>query len=285
MFEFTDDCMTGFDMIDEEHKQLFSIINQLVETIGKYERGEYDEHKVEDYLQYFLEYGENHFAHEEAMMKKMNDSELKRQQYDHHFFMQKMQSIDLMELSDDEKKPIIKELLLYMIKWLYSHILNSDTLIGKVRHLSENPVIHHNEVTGSDEVVYCEFRPQYHTGIPEIDEEHAELFAIINDVYKVVEEDYSDDKYDEAMSLLDRLEEYADTHFSHEEEIMKEHNYPELALQQAAHASFITRLAEKDMGESENNRKAFLEDLLDFLYAWLGNHIMKMDKKIAQYIG
>lgn len=283
MFKFTEDCMTGIDIIDGEHKQLFEIINHLGNALDKgmdyVKKGE-----IEDYIQYFIEYGKNHFAHEEAWMERHHDHELQKQRFDHQFFMNKMESIDLMGLNDEEKFPIIKELLVYMIKWLYGHILNSDTLIGKVVHLQESPVVHHNERNGRDEVVYCEFLPKYYTGIEQIDKEHEKLFAIINDVYKMVEEEYNNEKYDEILGLLDRLEEYTQTHFGHEEEIMEKYNFPELDFQRNAHTYFIERLSDRDMGEELENSKEFLENLLDFLYAWLANHIMKHDIKIAKYI-
>lgn len=284
MFQFTEDCKTGIQVIDEEHRQLFGIINRLVNTLENYETTHPDEREVENYIQYFIEYGQNHFAHEEKWMEKHHDSELQRQRFAHQFFMNKMHSIDLLELSDEEKRPIIKDLLIYMVKWLYGHILNSDTLIGKVVHLSEKPAVHHNDETGEDEVVYCEFLPKYHTGVPQIDAEHEKLFAIINDIYKIVEEEYSEERYDDVLSLLDRLEEYTQSHFTHEEEIMEQHHFPELEFQKNAHASFIERLSDRDMGENMENPKEFLEDMLDFLYAWLGNHILKYDKKIGKYV-
>ena len=283
MFKFTEDCMTGIDIIDEEHKQLFEIINHLFDTLTNV-KDNVNKMEIEDYIQYFIEYGKNHFAHEEAWMERHNDPELQRQRFAHQFFMDKMLSIDLIGLDDEEKRPITKDLLVYMIKWLYGHILNSDTLIGKVVPLSKTPVVRHNEENNTDEVVYCEFLPKYHTGIEQIDKEHETLFAIINDVYKLVEENYTDDKYDEVLALLDRLEQYTQTHFSHEEEIMEAHNFPELDFQRNAHASFIERMSDRDMGEKVENPKEFLENLLDFLYAWLGNHIMKHDTKIAKYV-
>ena len=283
MFEFTEDCMTGIDMIDEEHKQLFEIINHLVDTLSSDEDSG-NEKEIEDYIQYFIEYGKNHFAHEEAWMERHHDTELQRQRFAHQFFMNKMQSIDLLGLNDKEKRPITNDLLVYMIKWLYGHILNSDTLIGKVVRLSDAPVIRRNEESNEEEVIYCEFLPKYHTGVEQIDKEHEKLFAIINDIYKLVEENYDDGKYDEVLGLLDRLEEYTQTHFRHEEEIMEQNHFPELEFQRNAHASFIERLSDRDMGEGLENPKEFLENLLDFLYAWLGNHIMKHDKKIAKYV-
>ncbi len=64
---------------------------------------------------------------------------------------------------------------------------------------------------------------------------------------------------------------------------MEQIGYPKLEDQRRAHAVFLDRLEEKDLGENLENQQEYLEDLLDFLYAWLGNHILKMDKPIGSY--
>ena len=121
-------------------------------------------------------------------------------------------------------------------------------------------------------------------GIGSIEEAGEVTKAAGLDVYKMVEEEYNNEKYDDILGLLDRLEEYTQTHFWHEEEIMEKYNFPELDFQRNAHTYFIERLSDRDMGEELENSKEFLENLLDFLYAWLANHIMKHDIKIAKYI-
>ncbi len=284
MFEFTQDHMTGIKMIDEEHKQLFQIIDHLVGTIEDYEGSKSEGKEIEDYIHYFIEYGVNHFAHEEAWMAQHHDQELQRQHFDHQFFLNKMRSIDLIGLTDEEKLPITKELLIYMVKWLYGHILNSDILIGKIVHLSEASVVRRSKESDQEEVVYCPFEEKYYTGVEMIDREHEKLFQIINDIYKLVEEEYSADRYDEVLGLLDRLEEYTQTHFSHEEELMEQNDFPELEFQRNAHVSFIERLSDRDMGESMADPREFLEGLLDYLFAWLGNHILRHDRKIGKYV-
>jgi hemerythrin len=63
---------------------------------------------------------------------------------------------------------------------------------------------------------------------------------------------------------------------------MESIEYAGLDAQRRAHESFLMRLEDKDEAEEAENRMTFLEDLLDFLYAWLGRHIMKMDKLIPK---
>ena len=33
MYQFTEDCLTGNEIIDEEHRQLFQTINEIAETL------------------------------------------------------------------------------------------------------------------------------------------------------------------------------------------------------------------------------------------------------------
>ncbi|MDE6903769.1 MAG: bacteriohemerythrin [Lachnospiraceae bacterium] len=269
-FQFTDDCIIGIEQIDVEHQYLFTIMNQIVDTLENNEGIPDESQKLETYIARLKEYGQIHFSHEEAYMEEHQDLELERQKREHKYFMARLNAIDLMDLNHEEKRKILEDMLQYLTKWLYQHILGSDTLIGKVRHLASESV--HG--------CYCEFAPKYATGISHIDEEHKGLFEIINNAYRLVEENTFGDKYDEIMTVIDQLEEYTKVHFSHEEEYMESTSYPHLEAQRRAHDIFLSKLEDKDFGENERDQQAYLEDLLDFLFAWLSNHILKMDKGI-----
>lgn len=272
-FQYTGDCIIGVEQIDVEHQYLFMLMNQLMEAI----HGEAGPEGLESYVDRLIEYGEVHFAHEEAYLEETGDVELSRQRRDHKLFLQRMRSLDMMDLATEEKKAILTDTLSYLTKWLYGHILGSDTLIGKVEHIA--PYV-------ADEDDFCKFTEKYMTGIEMIDEEHRGLFAIIGNAYRMVdsiEPGQIRDHYDDIMHLLDQLEEYTEVHFTHEEEYMERIHYPKLDAQRRAHRMFLEKLEDKDLGENEENQQAYLEELLDFLYAWLGNHILKMDKPIGDY--
>lgn len=270
-FQYTQDCIVGVEQIDEEHQYLFSLMNQLMDSVSSGDGAK----QLEPYIRKLVEYGEVHFAHEEAYLEKMGDIELPRQKRDHMLFMNRMKSLDLLDLDDKEKHKLLEDTLIYMTKWLYNHILGSDTLIGKVEHIAEYVV---------DEEEFCKFTQKYMTGVELIDNEHRRLFEIIGEAYRIVEKDTVSDRYDEIMHLLDRLEEYAEVHFSHEEQLMEQIQYPWINEQRRAHTIFLEKMEDKDFGENEENQQEYLEELLDFLYAWLGNHIMKMDKPIGDYV-
>ncbi len=270
-FKFTEDCLLGVETIDEEHRYLFYIMNQIIETLhgeGPAEgKGKLDEH-----IENLKEYGTRHFAHEEAYMEEIGDPELLTQKRAHRMFMEKLNSLDVMYLEDEEKKAILKDMLVYLTKWLYQHILGSDTLIGKIRHIEVKP----------EEDDPFEFTSRYYTGIEFVDREHRALFDIIGRAYRASNDVRTIDQYDSIMSILDELHDYAGNHFTHEEEYMEQINDPNLEKQQRAHMAFLDRIEDRDVGEGQENQQEYLTELLDFLFGWLSNHIEKLDKQIGK---
>lgn len=82
MYEFTQDCLTGIGQIDEEHRKLFSLINEAA-GLPKEAR---TPQTVKNILAHLSYYAANHFAHEEAYMQAQNDPELPLQKKEHQAF-------------------------------------------------------------------------------------------------------------------------------------------------------------------------------------------------------
>lgn len=81
MYQFTEDCLTGYETIDEEHRQLFQTINEIAETLMDETKSAQEVLLSAKNLVYTLkEYASTHFAHEEEYMEKIHDPELPRQQ-------------------------------------------------------------------------------------------------------------------------------------------------------------------------------------------------------------
>jgi hemerythrin len=250
-------------MIDDEHEKLFELINQTMEA-AKLSGEKYD--MALSLLKELREYALTHFAHEEEYMEHINDKELERQKKEHAFFKEKIDSYNVETLSEQDGERVILELLEFTSKWLYRHILGSDTLIGK---FTIKPV---------DDVFA--FTDAYKTGISFVDDEHRQLFDIIRETNDVIKNDMLHDKYDAIMNILGELKQYTINHFSDEEEYMKKIGYEGLPAQHIAHTVFVDRLNEIDLQDVDDNQEEYLNDLVDFLLEWLINHIKNMDKKI-----
>lgn len=272
MFQFTEDCKIGIPQIDAEHAFLFSIMNQITQTLQQELDVDAERNQLEHYLEQLKEYGINHFAHEEAYMEEQKDPELERQKKAHALFVKKMEGIDLQELDSAEKRKMLEDMILFLTKWLYHHILGSDTLIGHVWNTADK------DAKAAEDI--CAFTELYWTHIPLVDKEHAKLFEIIGRAYYLVECSEGELDYDAFMGILDELEDYTHYHFSHEEEYMESIGYAGLDGQRRAHAVFLAKLADKDEAENMEDHREYMEDMVDFLFAWLARHILKMDKLI-----
>ena len=99
MYEFTQDCLTGIQKIDDEHEKLFGLINQTLKLLHN-EMLQDKYHQVMEILEELKEYADRHFAGEEAYMAAINDPELELQKEQHMIFREKIDSMDLRNISE-----------------------------------------------------------------------------------------------------------------------------------------------------------------------------------------
>lgn len=272
MYKFTDDCLIGIEEIDNEHRRLFHMINEAIDL----SKENMDVSAItKNLLPGLKDYAATHFAHEEAYMERIHDPELPIQKKEHEDFTKTVNSFSLDTSSPEATKKSFNELLTYLVRWLYRHILSSDIMIGKMSSISANE---------EDPFAFTE---KYHTGIDLVDNEHRRLFEIIHDTNDLIHAELLHDKYDEIMRLLAELKDYTEIHFHDEEALMERIQYPELDAQKRAHTAFVERLVEIDLTElddMDDNQQEYLIDLIQFLAGWLINHILGSDKKIGEYM-
>ncbi len=272
MYKFTDDCLIGIEEIDNEHRRLFHMINEAIDL----SKENMDVSAItKNLLPGLKDYAATHFAHEEAYMERIHDPELPIQKKEHEDFTKTVNSFSLDTSSPEATKKSFDELLTYLVRWLYRHILSSDIMIGKMSSISANE---------EDPFAFTE---KYHTGIDLVDNEHRRLFEIIHDTNDLIHAELLHDKYDEIMHLLAELKDYTEIHFHDEEALMERIQYPELDAQKRAHTAFVERLVEIDLTElddMDDNQQEYLIDLIQFLAGWLINHILGSDKKIGEYM-
>ena len=117
----------------------------------------------------------------------------------------------------------------------------------------------------------------YSVGNDTIDEQHQQLFAILNKLTTI-----DDNNEDEISKTLDELLEYVNKHFSDEEELMKKGNYPDLDDHTLKHKTFTGKVSDAivDYTLGSFNKK----DLEEYLANWLIEHIEGEDMKYKGYI-
>ena len=268
MYQFTEDCLIGVEQIDNEHRRLFELVNETAKLLGKDTINRSD---VVTLLDELNDYAVLHFVHEEEYMKEINDPELPKQKEMHKAFVAKLREIELGDIITNDDKETVKSILEFVSRWLFSHILSSDTMIGVFQAMDKRKEESKDPFAFTDE---------YRTGIAIVDEEHQELFRIIRRANDLITEELLHDKYDEIMSVLDELRNYTVKHFADEEEYMISIQYEGLNAQRKTHEMFVDKLNDINLEDMDDNQQQYLIELVDFLLMWLVNHILKMDKKI-----
>ena len=133
VFPWNKNFETGIATIDEQHKVLVSLLNELAGTLARDDQLEIN--RVFDEL---AEYANFHFETEEAIWVEYfgDDSWLSSHQLTHSSFLPKV--VELKE--QDTNKPlieIIESIVKFLIRWLAFHIIDSDKRLAFVVHNME----------------------------------------------------------------------------------------------------------------------------------------------------
>ena len=114
---------------------------------------------------------------------------------------------------------------------------------------------------------------RYSVGVKSIDGQHPVLFGLINDLHDAM---LKGQAQSQTGPLLRKLADYTQTHFTAEEKMMAEANYPGLADHKIKHRDLMKQVQEFS-SRLEKGEIALTLDLMNFLRDWLTNHIQKVD--------
>lgn len=122
---------------------------------------------------------------------------------------------------------------------------------------------------------------EYETGFPIIDQQHQQMFALVNELSQAMAEGT-----DQATlkQLLQELLNDTIEHFTLEEDLMKEHDYPYYDQHKQIHDR-LTNKVSKVLHRLEANEDPTLvnSELSHFLHQWLVHHIQGQDRKMIQF--
>lgn len=123
-----------------------------------------------------------------------------------------------------------------------------------------------------------EWNETYSTGVAEIDEQHKELFNMINKFEESVNDGTAPQTMRETLQFLGR---YTKMHFSHEEGCMLEHHCAASEKNKAAHKAFLdlySKFVNKFHSEGYSDQLAM--DLHRVFEMWLDKHICNIDVQL-----
>ncbi len=120
-FKWTTQYSVNNELLDVQHRMLFTIINDLNTYIIKGQGVE----KVEEILNKMSAYATLHFRTEEDLLIKSNYTEYKKHKASHDNFKKQIFK-STKEIIDNKNEETVVEIHRFLVNWLSSHILDED---------------------------------------------------------------------------------------------------------------------------------------------------------------
>jgi len=118
-------------------------------------------------------------------------------------------------------------------------------------------------------------------GAPLIDSDHRALIAIINELHGMQEGPVD---HNGTARLLKDLVTYTQYHFSREESMMQACHFPNLRDHAKEHGGFTQFIYDMRGRLTKGIDRAGLEEVLEYLKAWLNHHILVQDAAYKPYL-
>jgi hemerythrin len=114
----------------------------------------------------------------------------------------------------------------------------------------------------------------YETGNAQVDNEHKEIFKLVQNVM-----DASVSGGAKVKETMDFLAEYTVTHFKNEETLMEASGYPDMEIHKKQHAAFVAEV----LALHARCNELEIRDIKNVIVNWLTDHVLGSDKIMADY--
>lgn len=124
MIEWRDEFLLGIEKIDEQHKKLFQIANEIHTTMkNQLVTDKYDQ--IVRLITELKDYTIFHFTYEEDYMHSIGYRKLLSHKVEHHDFVEKINNVDYGKI-DTNQEQYLMELLDFIVEWIANHIMKTD---------------------------------------------------------------------------------------------------------------------------------------------------------------
>lgn len=164
--------------------------------------------------------------------------------------------------------------LIYKVQKLLGLAKNDDHSPNKYVPVNEKPAV----VTD----MMLHWSEKIEINVPEIDAEHKSIIENYEKLYKLMRNGEGHEYYEELINVLDG---YVHTHFSHEEILHEEKNYPLAKEHKEIHDEFkesVHTIVEERKNKEVNNLDLIKISL--FIKNWWVHHILIEDMKFAKFL-
>ena len=118
------DYATGIEAVDEQHRHLFALINELYTRILDCENMEEERRIAGQILQSLIYYVEEHFSAEEALFSHSKYPDTTAHKAAHNHFQSKLD--DLLQSHQAGKLGLSNDILIFLRDWLIGHVTKTD---------------------------------------------------------------------------------------------------------------------------------------------------------------
>ena len=126
-FTWTEELSVGYGLIDEQHKELFSRYNDLLNACKEGKGRE----AIIPVLDFMIEYVTRHFAEEEQFMKQYDYPEMNEHINEHKELFKHVNAV-YKELQDKGATvSVITSINHSMCSWLIRHVKQTDVKLGR----------------------------------------------------------------------------------------------------------------------------------------------------------
>ncbi|WNC72625.1 bacteriohemerythrin [Thalassotalea psychrophila] len=124
------------------------------------------------------------------------------------------------------------------------------------------------------------WKAEYTVGVKSLDLDHQKLITLLNQFNTAY--DYDMGHAFEHQSLKDLIA-YTEYHFTREEQMMADSNYPDLVEHKQQHQIMIDKIKQIEKKYEDVGHDAF-QEVSEFLSGWLINHINGTDKQYTEHL-
>ena len=126
ILKWTEDIAVGVDVVDEQHKALFGVLNRLVEAIDRNS----GDREVDGILEFLDGYVSEHFETEEKLMREVSCPGMEEHIEQHRIFTDSLEEIKKSYRSVGASEHLLLMLKSNLCNWLFSHIMMVDKRMG-----------------------------------------------------------------------------------------------------------------------------------------------------------
>lgn len=127
---------------------------------------------------------------------------------------------------------------------------------------------------------FIEWKNEYSIGNDLIDSQHKQILKLINQLFDAIKENKGETLIEK--SICDMVD-YASYHFSNEESLMRNTNYPLIRDHKISHVSLVKEVTEY-FYEYYTGIVRTPDEILLFLFDWIVNHILDVDLEFGKYL-